>query len=700
MKLVIVESPTKCHTVEKYLGKDYKVVASCGHVTDLATSGKGGLGVDIDNGFKPKYVINKDKYNIVRKLNEEKKQADEVILATDPDREGEAIAWHLANVLKLPVESTKRLEFHEITRDAVSEAILNPRTINLDLVESQETRRILDRIIGFKLSTLLKRKIRSQSAGRVQSATLKVLGDHQKEIDSFIPEEYWNILTNIDFLGTEKNLTFISNKKDKIVNEEQANAILNAIPDKLTIKSIDTTTKITESKPAFKTSTLQQEAYKKLGFKTKKTATVAQELFYGVNLGNEVVGLITYMRTDDTKLSDTYVNKANNFILETYGKDYLGKVKVGARKANEQDAHEAIRPTSNHRTPESVRQYLTRDQFELYRLIYNRAVGSLMKAKVEDVMTVVFEGNGYEFKTEYSKTKFKGYEILNTKQNKEIPFPEVSIGQEFNVISKEAEQKFTTPPSLYTEAKIVQIMEELGIGRPSTYANTIETLSKRKYITNEKGVLSITEKGKETLKVLEEFFPDIVSSKYTAEMETNLDEVAQGEESRVQILTEFYGPFIDELEVAEKEMGTKVNFVPTGENCPLCGSPLVYRQSRDGKQFIGCSNFPKCHYIKKEEKPKPKETGELCPLCGKPLVERVNKKGKVFVACSGYPKCRYIKNDQPEKKPITEADYVKPCPKCGGHLIKRQGKDKKYFLGCTNYPKCKYHEPYEEENAK
>lgn len=693
MKLVIVESPAKCTTIKRYLGDNYRVEASLGHVRDLATRGKGGLGVDVDNGFIPTYIINKDKESVVKNLRAASKEADEVILATDPDREGEAIAWHLAEVLGLDPLKTKRLEFHEITRDSISEAMKHPRTINDNLVASQETRRIVDRIIGFKLSTLMYKKIHSRSAGRVQSATLKLIADHDKEIDAFVPEEYWTILSDVKVGNSKFALTLVSvdGKNVKITNEKDAYEILDKIGDNVTVTSVQKEFRFKESKEPFTTSTMQQEAFARLKFKTDKTQREAQKLYEGINVGGEHVGLITYMRTDSTRLSASYINRATAYILETYGKDYLGKAKKEKNSELSQDAHEAIRPTSNHRTPDSIRQYLTPDQYRLYKLIYNRALASMMKPKKEEVLTVHLQSNGLLFKFELAHTVFKGYEIILTDPDEPKDysgnFPNIENGMQIPVINKSAEQKFTTPPARYSEAKIVKIMEEVGIGRPSTYASTIKILRDRKYVEDVGGILTTTDQGKKTAHVLEKYFPDIVDSNYTAQMEAKLDNVQAGNKSRIDTLNSFYQPFIKEVESATERMYID-DVEETGEMCPVCGSPLVYKESTNGR-FIGCSNFPRCHYVKKDPKPELVYTGEMCPICGKPLVERLDKKGKTFTACSGFPECKYIKQ---EPRPVqAEVKVVKPCPKCNGDLIKKRGKFG-YFLGCTNYPTCNYME--------
>lgn len=692
MKLVIVESPTKCNTIQRYLGDNYIVKASLGHVRDLATSGKGGLGVDVDNNFMPTYIINKDKRGVVNELREISHKADEVILATDPDREGEAIAWHLATVLGLDIASNKRLEFHEITRDSISEAMKNPRVINQKLVSSQETRRILDRIIGFKLSTLINRKIHSKSAGRVQSATLKIINDHETEIENFVPEEYYEINCKIIAGKQDIEIKFVSDfeGRKEVKTKEQADEIINKINEKAVITSINKSTRLVESKLPFTTSSLQQEAFTRLKFSTAKTSSVAQSLYEGILVNGEHVGLITYIRTDSTRLSPVYVARAEKYIEEVYGKQFIGSVKANKNSALAQDAHEAIRPTSNHRTPDSVREYLTPDQYNLYKLIYVRALSSLMKPKKEEVLDITLDLGGNTFKQEYSRTIFPGYEILyKYDASKDDKFPEYQEGDSFIVSSKVAVQKFTTPPARYSEAKIVKLMEELGIGRPSTYASTIATLKKRRYVTEEKGILMITEQGRKTAHILDKYFPSIVNAKYTAEMEEDLDEIQEGITTSNEILTNFYEPFIEMIESGYEKM-YEDEIVPTGDKCPKCGSPLVYKLGKNG-QFVACSNYPKCDYVQKEKK-ELVYVGRLCPDCGKPLVER-EKNGNKFIACSNYPKCHYVEKTEVEVKPI------KKCPECEtGELVRKKGKFG-YFLGCTNYPKCQHIEQLKKKRA-
>lgn len=696
MKLVIVESPAKCTTIKRYLGEDYQVMASLGHIRDLATSGKDGLGVDISKDFLPSYIINKDKQHIVYELKNTMRKCDEVILATDPDREGEAIAWHLAQVLGLDPKTTKRLEFHEITRDSISEAMASPRFINQNIVSSQETRRIIDRIIGFKLSTLLFRKIRSRSGGRVQSATLKMINDHDEEIAKFVPEEYWNIETKINAFGRIFNVNLISDNGSaiKISNKQEADTILSRIPGSLKVSKIEKKIKVSDSKEPFITSTLQQEAFSRLKFKTKKTQLVAQQLYEGIEVEGEHVGLITYMRTDSTRLSPIFVQRATAFIKERYGEEYLGHAKKIKQVSMMQDAHEAIRPTSNHRTPESVKKFLTNDQYNLYKLIYNRTLASLMKSKKDEHMVISLDGDGLEYKLDLTRTLFKGYEIIYSDIEKEglyiDYFPDFSEGELFDVIEKNAEQKFTQAPAHYSEAKIVKLMEEVGIGRPSTYATTIDTLKKRKYVDDEGGILKVTEQGALTSKVLDKYFPEIVDTKYTAQMEKKLDNIEDGSQSRSKILEDFYFPFIKHFAIVSEAMYKK-DVVYYDGNCPICGAPLVIKEGKNGN-FIGCSNFPQCKYVQKEEKVNNAELlGEQCPECGGDLLIR-EKNGNRFISCSNFPKCHYTrKMDTEPNVSQTDIKPVKDCPDCNGFLYRKKSRYG-YFLACSNYPNCQHRE--------
>ena len=660
MKLVIVESPTKSKTIAHYLGNDYVVEASKGHVKDLAISGKGGLGVDVENNFEPKYVISKDKTKIVSELKKKKKKSDEVILATDPDREGEAIAYSLAKVLGLDVNTTKRLEFHEITKNSILEAISNPRTIDMNLVHAQETRRIIDRIMGFKLSGLLNQKIKSKSAGRVQSAALKLIVDHEKEIEDFKPEKYYVLEVSIEIDRKIYPLTLVKYKNEKLdnfKNKDEALEALNSLNEKLVLDKIEEKERFIKSKEPFRTSTMQQSAFSSYGFSTKETTFLAQELYEGVETNEGLVGLITYIRTDSTKLSDTFIESAKNYIISKYGEEYYKGQGTLKEVKNAQDAHEAIRPTSLERTPELMKKYLSNNAYKLYKLIYNRTLASLMSDKKVLSKTYYFVDNDCTFKLTDSETLFKGYDILKVdeKAADEGLLSNISTNsllkekESYKVASKELKEDETKPPARYSEGKLVNLMEEKGIGRPSTYASTIATLKARKYITSAKGVITPTEQGKLTSKVLDKYFPNLINTQYTADMENLLDEIQNGTADEKKVIADFYYPFIEEFNEVKEKM-YKEPPKETGEVCPKCGSPLVERYGKYGK-FIACSNYPNCKYIKKEEKEPLKEVGRACPNCGSPLVYRKNKKGSTFIGCSNYPKCKYTEsvNEKNEK---------------------------------------------------
>lgn len=694
MKLVIVESPAKCQTIGKYLGSDYKVMASYGHIRDLSTTGKGGLGVDLENGFVAHYVNDLTKTKIINNLISEARKATDVILATDPDREGEAIAWHLAEVLHLPVETTKRLEFHEITKPALLEAMNNPRTIDMSLVESQECRRILDRIVGFKLTGLLKKKIKMESAGRVQSVALKLIVDHEKEIEAFVPEEYWTISAIIKNgkKSLELSLDKISKKTPKIVNEEAADEILKRIPESLTVSQISKKKKIREPRPAFTTSTLQQEAFNKYHYSTKKTATIAQKLYEGKEIGDESVGLITYMRTDSTRLSPQFMASAQAFIEEQYGANYVGKAHLGKQKGKVQDAHEAIRPTSIQRTPEMVKAYLSKDEYNLYCLIYYRALASLMKGYEYETTSVFFDYEDLTFKIDGETTIFDGYEkIYRSAEEADNlkALPEFKVGESYKAFEKTKEQHFTKVPARYSEAKLVKLMEELGIGRPSTYASTIAIILKRNYVKSEGGYLVPTREGLITSDYLDKFFIRIINTTFTAEMEEGLDRVMRKEDNKVRLLSHFCKFFFPIYDKAVDAQYTIPIPEETYGDCPECGKPLIKKRGMYG-EFIACSNYPQCKYKVVEKKDPPEPTGEMCPECGHPMVYRKNKKGERFEACSNYPKCRYIKKAAPK-----EVIIMGKCPDCGGNLILKKGvRGRSSFLGCSNYPKCKHIEKY------
>jgi DNA topoisomerase-1 len=682
--LVIVESPSKSKTIEKYLGSDFEVTSSKGHIRDLATTGKGGLGIDIENNFKPNYVINKDKKDVVKALKKCVKEADYVYLATDPDREGEAISWHLAEVLGIDTNLKNRVVFNEVTKDAVIHALNNPRHIDKNLVKSQETRRVLDRIIGFKLSKLLQKKIKSKSAGRVQSVALRLICEKEKEIEAFIPEEYWKIkaLFEKDDITFEAELDKFKGDKVELKNQEQTETIYSLLDKEFLVDDVKKSKKKRASKPPFITSTLQQEASSKLRFKAKKTMMVAQKLYEGIDIGSETVGLITYMRTDSIRLSDSFINETKQYIAEKYGKNYVGTAKVSKKKDNVQDAHEGIRPTSIMRTPESIKQYLKDDEYKLYALIYARAMASLMAPAQLNATSVILNNHDYLFKASGSVIQFDGYLRVYgqyEKQSDEL-LPELKVQEMLVSQDIKKSQHFTKPPARYTEAKLIKELEELGIGRPSTYASIIDTIVTRQYVEVVDRAFKPTESGVLTNEQLIAFFDSIINVKYTAQMEKELDDVAEGEDDYVHALTNFEEKFEPLLENAYNNM-EQVQPEKTGEQCPECGGDLVIRKGRYG-DFVACSNFPTCNYIKKDPE-EVRYTGENCPKCGKPMVYKKGRYGE-FEACSGYPECKYIKNNR--KQEPKETDEV--CPKCGSPVVIKKGRFGE-FKACSAYPKCK-----------
>lgn len=661
--LVIVESPSKSKTIEKYLGNEYKVVSSKGHIRDLATTGKYGLGVDIEEGFTPHYTAISGKKKLINELKKEVKEADKIYLATDPDREGEAISWHLKDALEIKEEEYERVLFHEITKDKVLEAMKNPTKIDDNLVHSQETRRILDRIIGFRLSKLLQSKTGAKSAGRVQSVALKLIVDREREINAFQPEEYWTITAFFD--AFEAELEKYKGKEIELKDEKQTREVLARLSQEFTITNIDKKEKSKKSRPPFITSTLQQDASTKLGFPAKKTMSIAQKLYEGIDLGSETVGLITYMRTDSIRLSDEFVGSTYHFIEEHYGKEYIGYQKKSKNKDNVQDAHEAIRPTSILRTPDQVKQYLSNDEYKLYKMIYIRALSSLMKDAKVLATALVLDNNDYQFKATGQILVFDGYlKVFNEyEDSKDKILPDVTMNQILTAKEIKEEQHFTKPPQRYTEAKLIKEMEELGIGRPSTYAKTMDTLKERHYVTLEEKKFVPTEMGIETTDKLQEFFSDLINVTYTAAMENDLDKVAEGNRVWNQVLKEFYELFDPTLKKAFDEMEKKAPTL-TGENCPECGSPLVIRKGKYG-EFTACSNYPTCKYIKKQEVEK--KVVRTCPSCGGDIIERKTKKGKIFYGCSNYPKCKVASWDLP----ISEN-----CPECGSMLVEKNNQIK------------------------
>ena len=661
--LVIVESPSKSKTIEKYLGSDYKVVSSKGHIRDLATTGQYGLGVDIENGFKPNYIPIAGKKKVISELKKDVKDSDIVYLASDPDREGEAIAWHLKDALGIKDGEYKRVLFNEITHDKVLDAISKPTVIDDNLVRSQETRRILDRIIGFRLSKLLQSKIGAKSAGRVQSVALKLIVDREREIEAFKEEEYWTITSS--FNEFDADLFKYKNDDIKLHTEKDADNVLEKLGKDYKIESINQTAKNKKSKFPFITSTLQQEASTKLGFPAKKTMSIAQKLYEGIELDNGPVGLITYMRTDSVRLSDDFTKPALKYISDNYGSEYVGYIKKSKKTENVQDAHEAIRPTSILREPLKIKQFLSNDEFKLYSLIYKRTLASLMAdAKVKQT-SIILDNNDYKFKTTGQVLTFDGYlKVYKDYESSEDKIlPELADADILSTDRVNKEQHFTKPPARYTEAKLIKEMEELGIGRPSTYAKIIDTIKERGYVELVEKKFKPTKVGIESTDKLQEFFSDLINVEYTRDMEEDLDKVADGKLVWNEVLKNFYALFEPRVKNAFTDMEKKEP-EKTGEVCPNCGNPLVIRKGKYG-EFVACSNYPECKYIKKEEK----EVVEVmdCPECSGKIIERKTKRGKVFYGCNNYPKCKFASWD----KPIDGK-----CPDCGKYLVEKDGKIK------------------------
>lgn len=678
--LVIVESPSKAKTIGKYLGSHYKVVASVGHVRDLP---KSKLGIDIDNDFEPQYISIRGKGEIIKELRKEAKKASKVYLATDPDREGEAISWHLAYLLGIDPNKPCRIVFNEITKNTIKEAIKHPRKIDLHLVDAQQARRVLDRLVGYQISPLLWRKVRKGlSAGRVQSAALKILCDREKEIRQFQPKEYWTITAEF-----KKGKTFSAKlaeyKKKKIVieNKEQNDRILEELKKgSYTVTSLNRRERIKKPYAPFTTSSLQQEASTKLNFNTKKTMMIAQQLYEGVEIkGQGSVGLITYLRTDSVRISEEAKAAAASYILENFGKEYAGKNVFSNKKKDIQDAHEAIRPSNIALEPEKIKDSLSSDQFKLYRLIWCRFMASQMASARFDNLQVEIQNGDYTFKTTGSKLLFDGYQKVyknSIDDDKDRLLPALEEQEKLDAEDVRGEQNFTQPPSRYTEASLVKELEEKNIGRPSTYAPIVGTLTERKYVTREKKALLPTELGFLVTGLMEEYFKEIVDVNFTAEMEDKLDDVELDEVQWKQVIRDFYGPFEKELAAADQAIEkVKVEDQPTGEVCELCGKPMVLKTGRFG-EFIACSGYPEC----KNTKPVVRSINVKCPKCGRDIVARKSKKGRVFYGCSGYPEC-----DQSFwYKPVN-----KKCPKCGSLLVEK--KTKTTALACSN-AECDYKE--------
>jgi len=664
-KLMIVESPSKSKTIGKYLGAGYDVVSSKGHICDLAIKGKGGLGVDVDNDFATTYVINPDKKDVVADLKKRVKKADGVLLATDNDREGEAISWHLARELGLDLNACDRIVFQEVTKPAILAAIEKPRQIDMDLVNSQETRRILDRIIGFKLSALLQNKIKSKSAGRVQSVALKLICDREKEFNAFVPQEYWSLEAAFDTDGvafaaplTKINGQPVDTKDEHLVKDgAQAAHIKDECQGPFTVGLVTKEVKKKGPRVPYITSTLQQDASNKLGFTSKRTMSIAQKLYEGIAIGTETTGLITYMRTDSNRLSNIFMAQAKDFITARYGKEYCGFYHAKVDK-NAQDAHEAIRPTNIDNEPDKIKEFLTAEEYKLYRLIYYRALAAMMAEAKYDAVTAKLANGPYEFTATGRHLLFDGYQKAYGEyesSGEDVDLPPLKAEEKLEATDIAAKQHFTEPPLRYSEARLIKAMEDYGIGRPSTYATIIDTIQARGYVKltrpsdgSKNKVFIPTEQGTLTNDKLEEFFPSIINVKYTAGMESELDQIAEGRSDRIATLHTFYDQFMPLVDQAYQKMEKKQP-EKTGEKCPECGGDLVIRTSRFGK-FISCSNYPKCKFTKRMPGDEPVDTGEICPECGGHLIRRKNRYGQFFIGCSNYPKCKFVKDDPSQPK--------------------------------------------------
>ncbi|RKD34424.1 type I DNA topoisomerase [Thermohalobacter berrensis] len=687
--LVIVESPSKAKTIAKFLGRKYKVKASVGHVRDLP---KSKLGINIEEDFQPQYITIRGKGPVLKELRKEAKKAEKIFLATDPDREGEAISWHLAYILGLDENDNVRIEFNEITKNAIKNAIKHPRPINQNLVDAQQARRILDRLVGYKISPLLWRKIkRGLSAGRVQSVAVKLICDREKEIENFKPKEYWTIDAILSKNSEEFKASFYGKKegnkevKVEINNKDEVNKILKDIQDKqFIVDEVKQKQKKRNPYPPFTTSSLQQDASRRLGFSTKKTMLIAQQLYEGIDIkGEGSVGLITYIRTDSVRISKEALNSANNYIKEKIGDKYsVGKRQFSKGKKNDiQDAHECIRPTSIYRTPEAIKESLNKDQYKLYKLIWERFVASQMSPAIYDTLSVKIKVGSYIFKARGSKLKFDGFlKIYNiSSKDKDIDIPSLAKGEKIELNKIEPKQHFTQPPSRYTEASLVKTLEELGIGRPSTYAPTISTILSRGYVIYENKSLKPTELGTVVTELLEEYFKNIMNEKFTAELEEKLDKVEEGKVQWKDVIKNFYSSFKPILETAEKEINKiEIEDEETDVICEKCGRNMVIKHGRYGK-FLACPGYPEC----KNTKPIVKEIGVKCPECGNEIVERKSKKGRKFYGCSNYPDCKFVSWDEPVNE---------KCPECDGMMVLKRTK-KGTYIKCTN-KECGHRKEY------
>ncbi|WP_126441389.1 type I DNA topoisomerase [Streptococcus milleri] len=680
--LVIVESPAKAKTIEKYLGRNYKVLASVGHIRDLK---KSTMSIDFENNYEPEYINIRGKGPLINDLKKEAKKAKQVYLASDPDREGEAISWHLAHILNLDETDKNRVVFNEITKEAVKNAFKEPRQIDMDLVDAQQARRVLDRIVGYSISPILWKKVKKGlSAGRVQSVALKLIIDRENEINAFNPEEYWTIDGTFKKGARQFQASFygINGKKMKLaINDDVKNVLSQIKNDEFTVESVEKKERKRHAPLPYTTSSMQQDAANKINFRTRKTMMVAQQLYEGINIGSGVQGLITYMRTDSTRISPVAQNEAATFITDRFGEKYS---KHGSRVRNTsgaQDAHEAIRPSSVFNTPDNIAKYLDKDQLKLYTLIWNRFVASQMTAAVFDTMSVKLEQNGVQFAANGSQVKFDGYLAIYNDSDKNKMLPDMKKGDLVKCINTNPEQHFTQPPARYSEATLIKTLEENGVGRPSTYAPTIETIQKRYYVKLVSKRFEPTELGEIVNSLIVEFFPDIVNVKFTADMEAKLDDVEVGKEQWKKVIDEFYKPFEKEVSKAETEMEKiQIKDEPAGFDCEVCGSPMVIKLGRYGK-FYACSNFPDCRHTQAIVK----EIGVECPKCHQgQIIERKTKRNRLFYGCNRYPDCDFTSWDKP---------VGRSCPKCGQYLVEKKVRGGGKQVVCSNGD-------YEEEKVK
>ncbi|MGT2808008.1 type I DNA topoisomerase [Streptococcus iniae] len=679
--LVIVESPAKAKTIEKYLGRNYKVVASVGHIRDLK---KSSMSIDFDNNYEPQYINIRGKGPLINSLKKEAKHAKKVFLASDPDREGEAISWHLSHILGLDLEEKNRVVFNEITKDAVKNAFVEPREIDMNLVDSQQARRVLDRIVGYSISPILWKKVKKGlSAGRVQSVALKLIIDRENDIKSFVPEEYWSI-DSIFKKGSKKfqaSFYGIDGKKTKLSTHEDVKDVLSRITsDEFDVNKVEKKERRRNAPLPYTTSSLQQDAANKINFRTRKTMMVAQQLYEGINLGsNGTQGLITYMRTDSTRISPYAQNDASSFISQRFGSQYSKHGNKVKNPSGAQDAHEAIRPSSVHHTPESIAQYLNKDQLKLYTLIWNRFVASQMTAAIFDTMKVTLEQNKVIFVANGSQIKFDGYMAVYNDSDKNKMLPEMSEGEVVKKESTNPEQHFTQPPARFSEATLIKTLEENGVGRPSTYAPTLEVIQRRYYVKLAAKRFEPTELGEIVNNLIVEFFPAIVDVKFTAEMEAKLDQVEIGERQWQTVIDQFYKPFADDLSAAEEGIEKiQIKDEPAGFDCELCGEPMVIKLGRFGK-FYACSNFPDCRNTKAITK----EIGVTCPICEKgQVIERKTKRNRIFYGCDRYPDCEFTSWDIP---------VGRTCPKSGDFLVEKKIRGGGKQVVCSNET-CDYKE--------